>query len=288
MTNTDIKLSLNTDLFKHYPLDQALDLVDQAGYRFITLNAVPFWDPHLDFSRADAASKTQYLAQRLQDRGIHIASAEIATNLSAWDEDERSTSVAYCLRAIDLLAPLGCRIFSVSGGGTNLFNKEDQQLLLQKSLRELSAHVDGSDMHITVDIYPGSCLENSSELLRIMDDLGLPNVRYMLCTPHVASLGEDPLETYCMAHARIGHIIIADTPLSTVTHSHLVPGDGSINFAPLFAALQQDKYAGFITIQIYTHMDDAPLQHAIRAREIVEGLLATTRPGSPHVVRSGT
>jgi sugar phosphate isomerase/epimerase len=59
---------------------------------------------------------------------------------------------------------------------------------------------------------------------------------------------------------------------ATRVHRHLVPGDGAIDFAEVFTALDEIGYHGWVTIELYPFIDD-PDTAGRRAREY---LLSTT------------
>jgi sugar phosphate isomerase/epimerase len=52
------------------------------------------------------------------------------------------------------------------------------------------------------------------------------------------------------------HIHLEDIA-GTRVHQHLVPGEGAIDFAALFAALAEVGYDGWVTVELYPFLDDA-------------------------------
>jgi fructoselysine 3-epimerase len=268
-----IKICLNTDVFKRYGLADALELTASAGYEYINLNAIPYWDPHIDFWAPDAEARVRELAELLDRHQLGIRVVESSSNLSAWDEKERTQAILYCRRTMAALAPLGCKILALSSTGTNLLGIPEQHRILRDSLSEISEMASCHDMTAVIEIYPGSCLEKTTETIQLLEALGAPNVGYNLCIPHVAALGEDLLESYRQSRPYFRHLHIADTPSSTVNHRHLVPGDGTADFAPLFRALIEDGYDDYATVQIYSCIDTA-YESSVRALAVTRELLA--------------
>jgi sugar phosphate isomerase/epimerase len=267
-----IEICLNTDVFTRYPLPEALALAARAGYRSIDLNAIPSWEPHLDLDAADAATRLAELPGLLSDYGLALAVAETSANLTAWDDRERGHALDYCRRAMAAFAPLGGEILCLSAPGTNLFGVAEQQRMLVDSLRSLAPGAAHHGVTLVLEIYPGSCLERTTDAMRVLEAVDSPDVGFNLCIPHTAALGENLLEAYTIGRKRLRHVHIADTPSSTVNHQHLVPGDGTVDFLPLFRALAHDGYSGYITVQIYSCVDTA-FESAVRALSATRRLL---------------
>jgi sugar phosphate isomerase/epimerase len=247
-----IPICLNTDVLQRYPLTHALELAAKAGYTHINLNAIPFWEPHLDLTARDARERLSGLRSSLDRHRLTLAVVEASTNLSAWDERERRLAVDYCQLAIRKLSPLGCQLLCLSAPGTNLLGIDEQRALLETSLREVCATAADAAMRVSLEIYPGSCLEKTADAVRLLEQWQIANLGYTLCVPHVAALGETVIESYRVSRDLLAHAHIADTPLSTVNHKHLVPGDGKVDFSPLFRSLIADGYTGMLTLQIYS------------------------------------
>jgi fructoselysine 3-epimerase len=47
-------------------------------------------------------------------------------------------------------------------------------------------------------------------------------------------------------------------------HNHLIPGRGEIDFRPVFAAMDDIGYDGFVTVELYPYQD-CPVQAAKEA-----------------------
>jgi sugar phosphate isomerase/epimerase len=59
---------------------------------------------------------------------------------------------------------------------------------------------------------------------------------------------------------------------ATRVHHHLIPGEGAIDFASVFQALDAIEYKGWVTIELYPYIDD-PDMAARTARERVLTIL---------------
>jgi hydroxypyruvate isomerase len=90
---------------------------------------------------------------------------------------------------------------------------------------------------------PGFFINRTEQALRLIDDVGLANVRVQYDLYH-AQREEGELTTTLRRHlARIGHIQIADNP------GRHQPGTGEINFPFLFRELDACGYAGWVGLE---------------------------------------
>ena len=90
---------------------------------------------------------------------------------------------------------------------------------------------------------PGFFINRIDHALRLIDDVGLPNVRVQYDLYH-AQREEGELTGNLLKHlARIGHIQIADNP------GRNQPGTGEINFPFLFRQLDHSGYAGWVGLE---------------------------------------
>ena len=266
-----MEIALLTDVFKRYSLEEALRLTWEAGFGAIELNACFDWSPHIDFLQADAPRRVESLGRALAELDLKLLAVATYPNIAAINEAVREQAVEYCLRAISLCKPLGCPLLTLMTSGSNLLPYEPQRAALEDSLRRLSAAAEG-DMAIAIEVYPGNFIESTDEVLELIDSLGLENVGYLLCVPHLAALGEDIAEAYRKARGRVFHIHLADTPLATDSHLHLVPGTGDIEFGEFFDLLRTE-YDRSLSIQIYSEAE-SPLASSRQSLEIVKQWLA--------------
>ncbi len=93
-------------------------------------------------------------------------------------------------------------------------------------------------------IGPGSIanyvVDATALALSAIKSVGRPNVTLLMDAFHAVSLGEDPVATIRDHSTLIAHIQIADYP------GRHEPGSGTIDFGPIFAALDDVGYRGYV------------------------------------------
>lgn len=90
---------------------------------------------------------------------------------------------------------------------------------------------------------PAFFLNRTADALRLLDEVGLPNVRVQYDIYHAQREEGELTATFRKHIARIGHIQIADNP------GRHQPGTGEINFPFIFRQLDESGYTGWIGLE---------------------------------------
>ena len=94
----------------------------------------------------------------------------------------------------------------------------------------------------TFDI-PGFLIPTTVDALRLIDEVGEPNVALQFDVYHVQRMEGDPASRLRTTFERVAHIQIADDP------GRHQPGSGDIDFVGLFATLDDLGYTGAIGLE---------------------------------------
>ncbi len=90
---------------------------------------------------------------------------------------------------------------------------------------------------------PGFFLSTADAVIDIIDRADHPNLALQFDLYHTAMMGQPLVETYQKYVDRIGHIQFADTP------GRHEPGTGTIDFAPIFDAIDTSPYDGWVAAE---------------------------------------
>ncbi|QLY28898.1 TIM barrel protein [Nocardia huaxiensis] len=86
-------------------------------------------------------------------------------------------------------------------------------------------------------------IDSSEHAIRIIEQVGEPNVRFLCDLYHLARMGENLTSVIDTWAGYLGHVQIADSP----GRGH--PGSGDLDFEELFAALDAAGYEGWIGLE---------------------------------------
>ncbi|CAN0519712.1 unnamed protein product [Laminaria digitata] len=90
---------------------------------------------------------------------------------------------------------------------------------------------------------PGFFLNTADSVIDIIDRADHPNLAFQFDLYHMAMMNLPLVETYRKHVDRIGHIQFADAP------GRHEPGTGTIDFGPIFAAIDASAYDGWVAAE---------------------------------------
>lgn len=235
------------------------------------------------------------LKKALSHRRLEIASAWFSTYLTAKPLEE---TVSAFINHRDFLHAMGASVIVVSEQGrsiqglmdTPLFDEkpqftEDEWQRLALGLNHLGMLAKEKDMHIVYHHHMGTGVQTTSEIDRLMEMTDPELVHLLFDTGHLVFSGEDPLYILKKYLPRIKHVHLKDVRRDVVEAvkakkwSFLqavrqgvftVPGDGSINFEPIFEQLADSDYTGWFVVE--AEQDPAvanPFEYALKARQFI-------------------
>ncbi|MBP5163344.1 MAG: myo-inosose-2 dehydratase, partial [Spirochaetales bacterium] len=132
----------------------------------------------------------------------------------------------------------------------------------------------------------GTVVQTSEETDRMMANTDPRYVYLCYDTGHFTFAGEDPLLMLKKYVARVGHVHLKDMRLSVVKKvrennwsfltavrngAFTVPGDGDVDFDPVFKVLSDAHYEGWLLVEAEQDPAKAnPLEYAIKGRKYIK------------------
>lgn len=138
---------------------------------------------------------------------------------------------------------------------------------------------------LTFHHHMGTVVQNSYEVERMMENTDSDYVSLLFDTGHFAYCGVDPLEMVKKYINRIKHVHLKDIRPEVVKKvkeedlsfldgvrlgTFTVPGDGGIDFEPIFQVLAKEGYEGYMLVEAEQDPASAdPLEYATKARRFI-------------------
>lgn len=265
-------IALHTDLFRSYTLEKALGFISSAGFKAIELNAIPYWSPHVDFSKA-SEDELNRAKEIIKQKEIEVIAISANTELAVLSKSERKRAVDYCKKAMRFGAGLGSPVICTYFSGNTLLSSSRQRNALRDSLLELAQVAEETGCKIAIEHHHGNFVNTTSQALDIIAELNLPQVGFLFCLPHIVTYcKEDWRWALKLSKDYIYHVHIADTPVSLQDHKHLLPNNGEVDIQGFVQALEDIGYKGSCALQIYSE-DADPFESACRGKEIMGSIL---------------
>jgi len=280
-----MKLAFSSNAYLKFSFAEAARRIAAAGYEGIEIMAdVPHaWPAYLLDEQKEAIRKA------LADHRLAIANMNAfmmnAINDArqkywhpSWiepDKNYRQIRIDHTKRALDLARELGAPCITTEPGGPLAPGqawKSGLEVFLE-GLKPVADHAAKVGVQLLVEPEPGLLVETAEQAEELMRSMaGHPAVGLNFDIGHHYCVKDDPAPTLKRLAKYVRHIHLEDIAATRV-HHHLIPGEGAIDFAAVFDAIEAIGYNGWVTIELYPYIDD-PDRAARTARERVLKLLS--------------
>ena len=265
-----IKLAFSTNAFKQYSLEDSIREIAKAGYIGVEILCdVPHAYPPLftdDLIRS--------LKKTLASFSIQISNLNAFTLYAigdvyhpSWIDDSRERRIEHTIDCIRLAKKIGANHLSTEPGGPLPPLSADFcqfEKIFLNGLTKVAKIAEEEDIKVLIEPEPGLLIESSRQfknfITKVIDS---KYIRLNFDIGHFYCVNEDPAKVVYELSDYIEHFHLADIA-NTRMHNHLIPGKGSIDFRPVFDAMDDIGYRGFVTVELYPYQDN-PAQAAKEA-----------------------
>jgi sugar phosphate isomerase/epimerase len=278
-----MKLAFSTNAFKKYSLKESIRLIREVGYEGVEILCdVPHaYPPCLDeediLSIQEIISKNNIEISNLNAFTLYAINDVYHPSWIESDKQLRELRIQHTINCLRLAKKIGAKNISTEPGGPievgndNKYNNNDfknntnnkrssydlealQEFFVNGIVRT-SKVAEEYGVKILVEPEPGLLLENSEQFLKFIKNINSHYVGLNFDMGHFFCVREDPAALIYNLAEHIGHFHLADIAHTRV-HNHLIPGQGSVDFASIFKAISEINYQGFITVELYPYQDD--------------------------------
>ena len=239
----------------------------------------------------------EVLQSCLAPHNLSIASAWFSTYFTIADScnNKYQQTIDDFKIHIEFLHNMGAKVVVVAECG-DCIHQDEAPILIQKpkfdieswdklikGMEQLGEIAGEYEMDIAYHPHMGTGVQIMHEIENLMANTSKDKVSILLDTGHLYFAGVDNLEFIDKFHDRIKHVHLKDIRadvLGEVKRNNLsflkavkrgvftVPGDGAINFKPIFRALAKYNYNGWVIIEAEQDPIKAPpLEYATKGRK---------------------
>lgn len=271
-----MRFAYSTNAFKRYTLEEAIRLISGIGFAGVEIMADR---PHLYPPDYQAPQKLDYLKKLLERENLVVSNLNTFTLAAvgdmhhpSWIEKEataRQIRINHTRQCLELARALNCPNISIQPGGRLEYFSPQQALdLFIQGLAQVIPLARQCGVKILVEPEPDLLMENSAQFTAFIKQVDASVIGLNCDIGHFWCAGEEPAEVIRKLAPYIHHIHIED--ISGRVHHHQICGEGEIDFAPVFQALKDINYQGFISVELYPYQDNPveagriSLQHLMR------------------------
>lgn len=234
------------------------------------------------------------LKKALDLRGMQICNAWFSAFLTTKPYEETEKEF---IKHINFLKTMGAKVVGVSEQGHSIqgtslpiFEKkyvmnDEEWDKLCTGLNKLGHVAKETGITLTFHHHMGTVVQTAAEIDRMMENTDPELFNLLFDSGHLAYCGEDYMYILKKYIKRIKHVHLKDIRpevVAEVKRNHLsflqgvrkgaftVPGDGAIDFGPIFDVLAENNYEGYVLVE--AEQDPAvanPLEYAIKARKYI-------------------
>lgn len=188
------------------------------------------------------------------------------------------------LPALEVAARLGAEQFLAVGN-------DPEEGRMGDNLARLAAAAAAARLSVALELMPYTAVNSITKARRLIEATGAPNLGLVVDALHLARSGGTPADIAALAPGQAAYLQLCDAPENCPKfmtlreeslNSRLYPGEGALPLEALLAALPAD-----IVVDVETPVlrDRArpPAERAALAAAATRHLLATLKPGNPHL-----
>lgn len=159
--------------------------------------------------------------------------------------------------SIDLAVDLGAPVVTFHMGGPVKGLSEQELWRKTVDAAKVAANY-GAARHVSLaidlGIYPVWITSTPDLLAKMFDDVDVPTFGVNFDPSYLEVQGLDPVRFVKRFGPRIRHAHIKDHKGNYPRWDHFIPGKGSMNYVPIFAALAEAKFAGSLAVECFVDM----------------------------------
>ena len=238
---------------------------------------------------------TDVLRHKLDVRGLRICNAWFSTLFTS---EPYEVTIQNFIKHRDRLLALGAKVIgaseqgnSIQGKPLNIFGADkpvftkEQWELIAKGYNELGELAAEKGMVLTCHHHMGTGVQTTEEIDTFMSLVDPEKVFLLFDSGHLTFAGIDPLPILKKYIRRIRHIHLKDVRMNIRDQAQkegwsfltavrngvfTVPGDGDVDFAPIFQVLEEEGYEGWVVVEAEQDPAKAnPFEYAKMARAYI-------------------
>ncbi|KQO66708.1 sugar phosphate isomerase/epimerase family protein [Methylobacterium sp. Leaf89] len=249
-----LRFAYNTNGTAHHRLDDAIDLIAEAGYQGVALTLDIH---HLDPFAETWVQEAQRVSSRLQRLGLGSVietgarflldpRAKHEPTLVSGDASGRARRIGFLKRAVDIAAILQSEAVSFWAGVPKPgIDPDAARAWLREGLTEVVAYAAEQNVIACLEPEPGMLIETLDDYAA----LDLPGLKLALDTGHCLVTGErDPAVAVGEFADRIGTVALED--MARGIHVHLPFGEGDMDVPGVLDALEAIRFDRLICVEL--------------------------------------
>jgi L-ribulose-5-phosphate 3-epimerase len=258
-----VRLGYNTNGLAHHRLIDAIHLLADEGFASValTLDAGAL-DPYDDPSTVErqlrevrTALDARGMTRVVETGARFLLNPRLKHDPTLVDPDpaRRAIRIEFLRKAIDVAALLEAEAVSFwSGILRDPVSEAEAMDRISDALRPVLAHAETRSMRLAFEPEPGMFIDTFARFEQLDERIGHPLFDLTVDLGHVHCVEEGAVADHLRTWGpRIANVHIED--MVQGVHEHLMFGEGTMDFPPIFSALRELDYRGGLHVELSRH-----------------------------------
>lgn len=237
------KLAVSTNTYHGFSLDEALDGIAKAGFKYVELTAVKGYTEHVDWQMSD--KEIEEVKEKLKDRGLTAIALSGHSNIMDGDGIENF------LKNIKLAGRLGCEyIVTATGEAHGDKDEIEDETILIDNLKKLLSKCEENHVKLVLETH-GNNYATGEVMYNLVCQLDTEYLGINYDTANVIFYGNvRPEEDIKKGIEKIYYIHLKDKLGENQEWNFPAIGKGYLDFKKIFGILKEENYEGPISVEI--------------------------------------
>jgi L-ribulose-5-phosphate 3-epimerase len=233
-------LAASTNSYHTYGLDEALEGIAQAGFKYVELCAVRGWTEHVPLEATDA--QITELQAKLDGLGLQ------ASALSGHSDLTTAEGVVDGKKAVDLCTMLGLTIMNTAIGGH--YSEDEDRTAFMGYIHELADYAAERGVTLALEIH-GDIMASGELSIPLIKEINRDNVRINYDTANCVFYGGvEAIDDLRSTAPYLAHVHLKDTGGGKREWNFPAISEGRLDFGAILKLLDDVSYAGPFSVEI--------------------------------------
>lgn len=233
-------LAGHTNSYHTYGLDEALEGIAQAGFKYVELSAVRGWTEHVPLE-ADEAQLAEIQA-KLERLGLKAASLSGHSDLTTAD------GVTLGKKAVDLCPKLGLTLMCTAIGGH--YSEDEDKSAFMGHIQDLADYAAARGVTLALEVH-GDIMASGQISIPLIQEINRDNVLINYDTANCVFYGGvEAVDDLVGLGPYLAHCHLKDTGGGKRDWNFPAVSEGRLDFAAILKRLEQEGFTGPLSVEI--------------------------------------
>ena len=233
-------LAGHTNSYHTYGLDEALQGIAEAGFKYVELSAVRCWTEHIPLEASDA--QIAEIKAKLDRLGLK------ASSLSGHSDLTTAEGVVNGKKAIDLCQKFGLSIMCTAIGGH--YSEDEDKSAFMGHIHDLADYAAARGVTLALEVH-GDIMASGQLSLPLIKQINRDNVKINYDTANCVFYGGvEAVDDLRPVVPYLAHVHLKDTGGGAREWDFPAVGEGRLDFAAILKILEEEGYTGPFSVEI--------------------------------------